>query len=320
MKLSVVIPTYNRLESLKNTLRGLSAQNYPNFEVIIIDDGSTDGTSEFMSALSSSMPLKVISQRNGGPSKARNRGVEEALGEIIVFIDDDTEPEFDFLSKHAELHREMNSLAVIGPMVCDKSRKEPVWIAWEHAMLQKQYTALERREWWPPGPNHFYTGNASLRREDFLAVGGFDLSFTRQEDVELAFRLQKERGVGFHFAPETAVIHRPLRTFESWQRVPLAYGALDVERARRGDVSWELVRHGFAGRSVLTRTLIKTEWAAPLLSPALRLALRFGATFLHRLGLVRPACAMLSALYNLLYLDGARVALGGLRALKEAVT
>jgi GT2 family glycosyltransferase len=319
MKISVVIPTYNRLESLKNTLHGLSIQNYTNSEVIVVDDGSTDGTSEFLSDLSSRMPLKVVPQSNGGPSKARNRGVEEATGEIIVFIDDDTEPESDFLESHAALHREISSLAVIGPMICDKSRKEPVWIAWEHAMLQKQYTALEKREWWPPGPNHFYTGNASLRREDFLAIGGFDLSFTRQEDVELAFRLQKERGVGFHFAPETAVVHRPLRTFESWQKVPLAYGALDVERARRGDVSWELVRHGFAGRSALTRLLIKTEWAAPMLSPALRLALKLGAIGLHRLGLVRPACAMLSALYNLLYLDGAKVALGGLRELKEAV-
>ncbi len=335
MKLSVVIPTYNRCESLKNTLRGLSEQTYPDFEVIIIDDGSNDGTDKFLNCPLSPVPgtqplgvgesealrgkLKVISQSNGGPSKARNRGVQEASGEIIVFIDDDTEPGKDFLESHAKLHQESGSLAVIGPMLPDKNRKEPVWIAWEHAMLQKQYTALERREWWPPGPNHFYTGNASVRRTDFLAVGGFDLSFTRQEDVELAFRLQKERNVAFHFAPETAVVHRPLRSFESWRNVPLAYGALDVERARRGDVSWELVRHGFAGRSALTRLLVRAEWTAPMLSSALRLALKSGAIGLHRLGLDRAACASLSALYNLLYLDGARVALGGLRELKEVV-
>lgn len=321
MKLSVIVPTYNRRASLEVTLKALAAQTCAatDFEVIVVDDGSTDGTGEWLQSLSTPYLLKAITQTNGGPSKARNRGVNEAAGDVIVFIDDDTEPARDFLSAHAALHTESIPLAVIGPMVPDTSRHEPVWIAWEHAMLQKQYDAFARREWWPPGPNHFYTGNASLRRADFLAIGGFDPHYTRQEDVELAHRLQRERGVQFTFAPETAVTHRPLRTFESWARVPLAYGALDVERAQRGDVSWDLVRHGYAGRNALTRLLARIEWATPFLAPLLRATLKATAITLHAPGQTRPACAVLSALYNLLYLEGAKIALGGLQALREAV-
>lgn len=321
MKLSVVIPTYNRRTSLEITLSALARQTCPDtdFEVIVVDDGSIDDTGEWLQTLKTPYSLKAITQTNGGPSKARNRGVNEASGEVIVFIDDDTEPAEDFLSAHAALHSENAPLAVIGPMVPDMARREPVWIAWEHAMLQKQYDAFARREWWPPGPNHFYTGNASLRRVDFLAIGGFDLHYTRQEDVELAHRLQREREVQFTFAPETAVTHRPLRTFESWTRVPLAYGALDVERAQRGDVSWELVRHGYVGRNTLTRLLARIEWAAPFLTAPLRATLKATAIILHTLGLTKPACAVLSALYNLMYLEGAKTAIGGLKALREAV-
>ncbi|MGC4042951.1 MAG: hypothetical protein QM758_04035 [Armatimonas sp.] len=171
----------------------------------------------------------------------------------------------------------------------------------------------------PPGPNHFYTGNASLRRTDFLTIGGFDRHYTRQEDVELAYRLQREQDVQFTFSPETAVIHRPLRTFESWARVPLAYGALDVERARRGDVSWDLVRHGYTGRNRLTRLLARIEWATPFLTAPLRATLKATAIILHTLGQTKPACAVLSALYNLMYLEGAKNAIGGLQALREAI-
>ena len=75
--------------------------------------------------------------------------------------------------------------------------REPAWIAWEHAMLEKQYTAWRTGEWQGCGPHHFYSGNASLRREHLIAVGGFDEQFPRQEDVELAVRLERQRGVQF---------------------------------------------------------------------------------------------------------------------------
>src|SRR5579871_3087260 len=96
MKLSVVIPTYNRKESLRRTLDGLARQTYPfsEFEVVVVSDGSTDGTAEMLAQYMQTAPyaLCAITQANGGPSRARNRGIREARYDVIVFLDDDVEP------------------------------------------------------------------------------------------------------------------------------------------------------------------------------------------------------------------------------------
>src|SRR5690242_8167475 len=93
---SVVIPTYNRCESLKRTLEGLARQDYPtiDFEVIVVSDGSTDKTEEVLKTYAVAAPfrLRFFTQANSGPSVARNRGVQESTGEVIVFLDDDVEP------------------------------------------------------------------------------------------------------------------------------------------------------------------------------------------------------------------------------------
>ena len=321
MNVSVIIPTFNRRESLRRTLVGLMCQTHPEFEVVVVDDGSTDGTEELLHELKrvASFPLVPLSQANAGPARARNRGAITALGDVLIFLDDDTEPHPGCVAAHAALHAGRENLVAIGPMLPDPVRKddEPLWIAWEHAMLRKQYDAFATREWWPPGPNHFYTGNASLRRDLFLSVGGFDATYTRQEDVELAHRLAARKRVEFTFAPEASVYHRPLRTFESWANVPVFYGRFDVERARRGDVGWDLIRHAYAGRNRLTRMLARAEWACPKLSPLLRTSLKRSADALWAKRKDRFALATLSALYNLRYLDGAREALGGAAALRH---
>ena len=91
---SVVIPTYNRLEQLCAALDSVLAQSYSNFEVIIVDDGSKDGTREHMESLISSRlesdrPIRYVFQANQGSSVARNRGIAEARGEWIAFLDSD---------------------------------------------------------------------------------------------------------------------------------------------------------------------------------------------------------------------------------------
>ena len=172
--------------------------------------------------------LRAFTQSNAGPARARNLGVSKARAKVIVFLDDDVEPSPQFLSMHANHHAQDSKIAVIGPMLSDPERKkeEPVWIAWEHAMLNKQYTAWRTGKWQGAGAHHFYSGNASVRREYLQAVGGFDEKFLRQEDVELAVRLEETCGVHFHYEAEAAGIHRPHRTWENWLKVPFSYGSL----------------------------------------------------------------------------------------------
>jgi glycosyltransferase involved in cell wall biosynthesis len=314
--ISVVIPTYNRKASLKVTLDGLARQTHPvdDFEVVVVSDGSTDGTDAFLEeyARTSLYALRPITQENGGPARARNRGVQEALGRIIVFIDDDVEPISEFLAAHMAHHAQDEKVVVIGPMSPDPERRraEPPWIAWEHAMLQKQYTNLVTGVWKSAGPQHFYTGNASLLREHLTAVGGFDVNFKRQEDVELAHRMRRERGVRFVFDPKADGVHRPFRTFDSWLNVAASYGQLDVVRARAGDVDWNVVRKSYHGRSLPTRLIASVVMTAPPLGPMIRSLLRSGAAMAYRAGRAGPAIGALSIIYNVRYLESAQQELG----------
>jgi glycosyltransferase involved in cell wall biosynthesis len=320
--LSVVVPTYNRCDSLRLTLDGLARQSYPadRFEVVVVSDGSTDGTEAMLAdyARRTSYTLRPLTQQNAGPSRARNRAIREATGDIVVFIDDDVEPAPAFLATHAGHHVKDEKVVVIGPLSPDLARRaaEPSWIAWEHAMLQKQYDAFRSGEWASAGPNHFYSGNGSVRRRYLLDVGGFDESFTRQEDVEMATRMQRDCGVHFVFDPDALGIHRPLRTFESWLKVPYSYGRLDVIRARLGSGDWGVVRHGYIARNRATRLLIETVLKTPRLSPPLRAGLLRAANAAYRAGQDGAAFAALSALYNARYIEGARAELGDTRLLQ----
>lgn len=323
MFLSIVIPTFNRRESLLLTLDGLARQDYPasQFEVLVVSDGATDGTDDFVRGYAGHAPyaLFLLAQSNAGPARARNRGIEAAQGEIVVFLDDDVEPCPGFLAAHARHHQSRENAVVIGPLSPDPavSHREPPWIGWEHAMLQKQYVGWATGFFTEVNPCNFYSGNASVRRAQLLAVGGYDEAFTRQEDVELACRLQRRFRPEFVFDPEADALHRPRRSFQSWLAVPFAYGRLDVVRARRGDASWDVVREGYHSRKRATQMLARLSWTLPFLSAPLRGLLRLAALTACRMGRSRTGFAALSVIYNLRSLDGAASELGrrGLRDL-----
>ncbi|HEX5324864.1 MAG TPA: glycosyltransferase family A protein [Capsulimonadaceae bacterium] len=306
----MVIPTYNRRESLMVTLGGLSRQTFPRerFEVVVVSDGCSDGTHEALAEFVKQSPFTIrwFCQQNAGPAAARNRGIREAAHEVIVFLDDDMEPVPEFLARHAGHHEDDLKVAVLGPMSPDPKRRavEPVWIAWEHEKLQEIYRMLS-----PGGEyhgqawsHHFYSGNASVRKEWLLAVGGFDESYKRQEDVQLAERMERELGVHFVFDPTTDGLHRPLRSFSSWLHVPASYGEWDAERIRTGLLTWETVQDLASRRNRGTRLLTAAALAFPPTITLAALALRAGAVCLNRLGARGPALSALSALYNATYM------------------
>lgn len=326
--LSIVVPTYKRQTLLHKTLEGLAKQTLPTdiFEVLVVNDGSPDGTQAYLDGRVGTLPytLRPIHLTNGGPGRARNTGIQEAHGKVIVFLDDDIEPSPECLEVHYKLHQNLDPLVVIGPQRRDLrlGSSEPLWIRWEHLMLEKQYSQFASGAWAKAGPNHFYTGNASVRRDLLLAVGGFDEGFTRQEDVELAVRLMKQKQVTFRVELAANAIHRPDRTFESWLKTPYAYGSLDVLRAQRRDTSWRTIRHAVVARNALTRLCIKLAVGRPKVGAVLQATLKGIALLVDALfGLLgqKLGIALLSVIYNVRYMEGAVDQLGDPSALWEHI-
>lgn len=317
LKMSVVVPTYNRRESVLRTLRALARQTLPAdaFEVIVISDGATDGTTEAVRALQTPYRLKFTEQKNQGPSVARNFGARQAAAPLLVYVDDDIEPKETFLAEHAAAHEGHDNLVVIGPQNGPQNEPMDNWVAWEHEMLRRQYVNFINGVW-QAGPNNLYSGNFSLRREHFLAVGGFDEKFTRQEDVELGFRLE-QHGLQFQFNPRADAIHRPTRTFASWYKTPFEYGRRDVQMARDmgEEQAMTLARKHFQERNLLTRLLAKRCIGLPPMEAAVlslgRLGIRYGGR--------RLAMSACSLVFNLRYLQGMCQELGGRARLWEAI-
>lgn len=317
--LSVVVPTFERRESLERLLDGLERQSYArSFEVIVVDDGSRDGTAEWLRARRGvAYQLRVLGQAHAGPAAARNRGVAEARGELIVFLDDDVVPEAGLLAAHVAAHESIPDSVVCGTMLPPERWDRPAWIRWEEQKLVAQYRAM-RDGVYSCTYRQFFTGNASLARDRFAAAGGFDVSFARAEDVDLGYRLDR-LGMRFVFEPLARTYHYPRRTFAAWQRTPYRYGQADVvmHREKNNPVLGSVFGE-FHGRHWLNRAMARFCVGSVLFGPT-RLVLATMARVAGWLGLDALASKVLSGLFNLLYWQGVSDALGGPASMWRAV-
>ncbi|MBI3926717.1 MAG: glycosyltransferase family 2 protein [Armatimonadetes bacterium] len=192
---SIVIPTFNRRDSLMETLSCLGRLRYSRnlYEVLVVDDGSTDGTCEALGsrAEAAAFRLRCLRQDRQGAGAARNRGIREAEGELCFFLDDDVLAWPDLLSEHHESHRGEVRALVRGPVINIPALPVPC----EPPSLWQHYSM-----------NYLCTSNASLRREHLLEAGLFDENFERWEDAELGVRL-KQIGVRRKFNLKAFVHH-----------------------------------------------------------------------------------------------------------------
>ncbi|HEV8194348.1 MAG TPA: glycosyltransferase [Ktedonobacterales bacterium] len=258
-QVSVITPTYNRRESLLATLRALARQTVAptSFEALVISDGSTDGTAEACARLDVPYTLRYFEHDHQGPAAARNLGVQEARGELLVFLDDDVVPDDDLIDVYLAHHRQYQHSVAIGPLLPPSDMRLQPWVRWEEKMLLQQYADIAAGKW-APTFRQFYTGNASVSRQEVIAVGGFDPQFLRAEDVELAFRL-RDRGLEFHFLPTARGLHYARRAFRSWFDIPRGYARADLLMASEPGQEWILTLMGeeFHYRQPLVRALAK---------------------------------------------------------------
>jgi GT2 family glycosyltransferase len=312
-KVSIVIPTYNRLEKLKSVLRGLENQTCSGdeFEVLVVSDGSMDGTDAYLRTANPSFHLRAFFQSNEGPAAARNLGVSQAVGEIVLFVDDDVFPLPALVEEHLSFHAVYGDMAVvIGPMLAPPDFELSPWVRWEADKLAEQYQAMSANRW-APTARQFYTGNTSIARHHLVESGGFNPAFRRAEDVELAYRLA-ERGLKFIFNPNAAGFHYAERSFNAWLASSYTYGRNDVIFTRQRGQAWLLptVLEEYHRRHFLVRVLVSICLSRPVLSNAVLTLFRqvalLGGKF-HPGSISSFAC---SGIFHLRYYEGIADQLG----------
>jgi glycosyltransferase involved in cell wall biosynthesis len=218
---SVVIPTYQRPDTLFQVLDALSRQTAPPpFEVVVVDDGSRDETPRRLDAYRPAYPFRFCSQRNSGPAAARNHGIEQAKGAYVLFLGDDTVPEPELLAVHAAAHAERRShpVAALGYTTWPHERRvSPFLHHINEYGLQFGYGLIEDPESVPF--NFFYTSNISLARALLLQAGLFDTTFPHAawEDIEMAYRLMK-MGMKIVYRPQAVARHHHDITLASFRR------------------------------------------------------------------------------------------------------
>lgn len=320
-RLTIVVPTYNRCDRLRRVLSALEKQTCGTdaFDVVVVSDGSTDGTDEFLASLRTPLTVVVERQANAGPASARNRGVELASAPLVLFLDDDVVATPQLVAQHLASHARAPDLVVIGPMIAPAGFRMQPWVAWEQAMLEKQYRAL-RADVFETTHRQFYTGNASLPRARLIEAGGFDTRYRRAEDVELAFRLH-ELGLRFEFNARAVGDHYAERPFASWLRAAHAYGVAEVVFGREHghDPALDRVRHEYARRHPLIRGTSRAFVAVPALARAMGPLLRLTANAADRVRLAGVSRLALSTMYNGEYYRGMAEQLGGRAAFRDTI-
>jgi GT2 family glycosyltransferase len=316
---SVVLPTHGRRASLLRVLAALGRQNMPSatFEVVVICDGDVDGSAEACRALAPDLPydLRIVEQPNQGPAAARNRGVAEARAELIVFLDDDVVPDAGLLSAHVAAQAGQDGLVTIGPLLPPPDCSLNAWGAWEGRALCRQYAAMQRGLY---GATYrqFYTGNAAVPKRHIVGVGGFDATFRRAEDVELALRL-RDRGLHFQFLPEARGWHYVRRTLDAWLRMATAYGAADVAMAQAGRTQvLALAASEYKYRNWAVRLLTRSCTGRPRAVAVVGALLGVLARAADMVGVVPLGNLACSLIFNLRYYDGLTEALGGRASLR----
>ncbi len=315
--ISVVIATYNRPALVERLLRQLATQRLSgrSFEVIVVDDGSSPPVARRLRALELPFTLKVVEQPNAGAAAARNAGAHAASGELLVFVDDDMQIGSDFLQQHLAPHLEGERVVVLGRIRGDPALASmPLFERWHQRLLDRLANDLGTGALQPQGCL-LYSGNFSLRRSDYLEVGGFDVSLGHAEDTEFGMRLELA-GVKFRFSEEAATLHGSDHTsLQKWRARAGRYGGFDLRISKKHPLLRDASPwHYLFELNPATVPLLMASLVNPEHGGRLATGIIYTALALDRLGLEKPALTGTTVTYALEYFRGARQEAGTLGA------
>jgi len=245
--LSVIIPTYNRADTLRLCLRAFDRQTTDRpFEIVVCDDGSADATGTVIShaVATGRIPVVHLRQENAGANAARNRAIALARGARLLIVNDDTIPAPSLVDAHLAAHarRGGRETAILGRMTIDPALPFSPFSALHH---DASYDALAGRV--EVGWDAFLTCNVSVDRRLLEEAGGFDPRLTWHEDIELGERLAR-RGMHLFYEPEALAYHHHLLDETAYLRIAEREGAaLVLWYRKRPDLAPDLTRLGLVG-------------------------------------------------------------------------
>jgi GT2 family glycosyltransferase len=252
-RVSVVVCSYNGEKTIRDCLEGLRNLEYPDFEVIVVNDGSTDRTEE----IAREYGVRLISTENRGLSSARNTGLEAASGELVAYLDDDAYSDPLWLTYLAATFIETHHVGVGGPNLPppgDGLIADGVAIA-------------------PGGPTHVLLSdteaehipgcNMAFRKDRLQSIGGFDPTFrVAGDDVDLCWRL-RDRGWSLGYNPAAVVWHHRRNSVRAYWKQQVGYGRAEALLERKWPERYNSLGHvTWAGHVYANGHVRKFGWGA----------------------------------------------------------
>src|SRR5205807_1117254 len=251
-RVSVVVCTYNGARTIRDCLDGLSRLDYPDYEVIVVDDGSTDATG----VIARQYDCRLIQTENRGLANARNSGLAAATGDIIAYIDDDAYPDPDWLTYLAATFLRSGYAGVGGPNIAptgDGAIAECV----ARAPGGPVHVLVTDRE-----AEHIPGCNMAFRKSCLEAIGGFDPQFrTAGDDVDVCWRLQQQ-GWTIGFSPAAMVWHHRRNAVRTYWKQQQGYGKAEALLEKKWPEKYNVLGHlSWAGRLYGKGSTRVTSWS-----------------------------------------------------------
>ncbi len=220
MSVSVIIPSYNSEGTIRQTLEAVLNQDFKDYEIIVVDDGSEDNTCRIVEEYQ----VRLVKQKHKGPAAARNLGAKEAKGDLILFTDSDCIPERNWIE---EMIRPFEDDGIVGVQGRYKTRQSEIVARFAQYEIEERYERMLKHRY----IDFVGSYSAAYKRDIFLIEGGFDESFSiaSGEDPDLSFRLAS-KGYKMIFNPKAVVFHRhpdflkeylTRKFYRAYWRVPL---------------------------------------------------------------------------------------------------
>jgi len=237
--ISVVICTYNGSRTIRETLDHVTSLDYPNYEVIVVDDGSTDESA----SIAASFPVRLVRTPNQGLSAARNTGIRESQGEIVAFIDDDAYPDPHWLRYLAYAYMTTDCAAVGGPnLPPPEDGRIAACVA--NAPGGPIHVLISDRD-----AEHIPGCNCSFRKACLQAVGGFDPIFRAAgDDVDVCWKII-DRGWKIFYHPAALVWHHRRNSIRAYWKQQNGYGKAEALLEQKYPARYNPLGHlSWAGR------------------------------------------------------------------------